>query len=114
MKVTIVILSLAAGLMLALSLSDTAQARDAQGAFLYNTNSIDPTEPPRGRVQRPEVPDHKHDFSEFGTRKANPDDPQCCASIPRIDFLGCRGCNSELRFGRDGRLDRTRTYRAPR
>ncbi len=121
MKATIVILTTAAGMILALGVSSgTAQARNAQGAFLTNTNSIDPTAPVRVRVVKPPVqrpiriakpPAHEHDFCEFGMRRVCPDDPQCCGTIPRITYLGCSGCDSELRFGRGGRLDRTRIYR---
>jgi len=93
------ILAMAFGLILALGIGNTAEARTPRGAFIVNTNSIDPT--------------HKHNFDKFGTRRQNPNDPQCCGTIPRINYLQCGDCDRELRFDPNGRLDRTRTYPVP-
>ena len=106
MKLTNTIAAVALGLSLVLSGATPALARNARGATITNSNHPDPS-----------MPRHQHEY-DLRTRRAFPDDPQCCGSIPRIDNRTCRKCGKDIEEGvrltHDGFLERYRRVTYPR
>ena len=96
MRTTGLVLAIAIGMTLAIG--GSAQARNSQGAYLYNTNHMDPSVPP-----------HKHKY-KYSSRRATKEQA-CCVWNPTIEAETCQTCGREMRYDpRTGRLNRHRIY----
>jgi hypothetical protein len=85
MKAMNLFLALSIGLTMTLGAAGDAQARNARGARLWNTNHPDPTVAP-----------HRHK-DVFTSRKATKEQA-CCVWKPMIDAMTCVTCGRERRF----------------